>query len=110
MIEKRLGQDEVIVIGKDNLFAFEESVNFSYWLEPNKLRSKKFLQVKGPGLIIFSTTNIETKKNLTERPIMFMMIMLVVLSLFLRVTYNLDDVQLNQFETLKENILKNHGK
>ena len=71
IIEKRLGNNEQIIINKEGLIAFEKSVNF-YEIEVNLnnnnnnnkisyLNNEQNILIEGPGLIIFETsTNLNT--------------------------------------------------
>ena len=92
IIEKRLGNNEQIIINKEGLIAFEKSVNF-FEIEDNLnnnnnnkisyLNNEQNILIEGPGLIIFETsTNLNTiqitpnKKNFIL-PFIFLIIELI---------------------------------
>lgn len=93
IIEKRLGNNEQIIINKEGLIAFEKSVNF-YEIDDNLnnnnnnnkisyLNNEQNVLIEGPGLIIFETsTNLNTiqiipnKKNFIL-PFIFLIIELI---------------------------------
>jgi uncharacterized protein (AIM24 family) len=93
IIEKRLGNNEQIIINKEGLIAFEKSVNF-YEIEDNLnnnnnnnkisyLNNEQNILIEGPGLIIFETsTNLNTiqiipnKKNFIL-PFIFLIVELI---------------------------------
>lgn len=93
IIEKRLGNNEQIIINKEGLIAFEKSVNF-YEIDDNLnnnnnnnkisyLNNEQNILIEGPGLIIFETsTNLNTiqiipnKKNFIL-PFIFLIVELI---------------------------------
>ena len=93
IIEKRLGNNEQIIINKEGLIAFEKSVNF-YEIDDNLnnnnnnnkisyLNNEQNVLIEGPGLIIFETsTNLNTiqiipnKKNFIL-PFIFLIVELI---------------------------------
>ena len=100
IVEKRLGNNEQIIINKEGLIAFEKSVNF-FEIDDNNnnnnnkityLNNEQNILIEGPGLIIFETSmNLNTiqiipnKKNFIL-PFIFLIIELIftflIVSLF----------------------------
>lgn len=82
LIEKRLGDNEQIVIMKEGLVAFEKSVTF-YKVNGNKnkyVNSNEDIIIGGPGLIIFEPFNRKIQ-IIHKNRFLFMIITLIVITL-----------------------------
>lgn len=77
LMEKRLGKDESFNILKSSLVAFESSVKFNnkqIGLLNKAIYNSPFIEVIGPGLIIFEMSKVK-KKNYSE----FFYLMMIIL-------------------------------
>ena len=88
VIEKRLGDNEQIVIMKSGLLAFEKSVSF-YEVDNKKVTYVNKVEdiiVEGPGLVIFHTFN-RMNKAMPKGMIVSLIITFVMLALFEFITH-----------------------
>ena len=85
LIEKRLGENESMIIMGNSLIAFESTITFSNIPKTNTnnkyVNNMNDIIVEGPGLIIFEVINRKTPVNYPKSMMIFIPILLFILEI-----------------------------